>query len=195
MRTKLLMVVQYGAIGLAAGLVFVLVRYSWTPPAPAHALPEFAARTGEPCATCHVSPGGGGPRTLRGMLWAARGRPDQVPQLPGVLIAPGVTDGPELFDIACSACHGAKGEGLFGTALAGTALREGKIRSAIERGRERSGMPAFAGQFTEAQLDALVSYVAGLANGTTAPPPDTYPLEPGIPSCSANPALVTCGGN
>ncbi|MEK6256855.1 MAG: hypothetical protein N2C13_06005, partial [Chloroflexota bacterium] len=35
----------------------------------AHALPEFADRTGEPCSTCHVSPGGGGPRTLRGLLW------------------------------------------------------------------------------------------------------------------------------
>ena len=68
--------------------------------------PEYATLTGEGCATCHVSPGGGGPRTLRGLLWAVRGKPAKVPTLPGVLIAPNVTDGAELYDIACAACHG-----------------------------------------------------------------------------------------
>ena len=76
---------------------------------PAHALPEYAKRTGESCATCHVNPGGGGPRTLRGLLWAAKGRPDQVPSLPNVLLAPGVTDGAELYEIACASCRGLYG--------------------------------------------------------------------------------------
>ena len=194
MKGKLILLLQYGIIALAVIGVFAAVSLL-APPTPAHALPEFAARTGEPCATCHVSPGGGGPRTLRGMLWAARGRPEQVPRLPNVLIAPGVEEGSELYDVACAACHGAKGEGLFGAELAGTLLRERKIRSAIERGRERSGMPSFKDQFTDDQLQALVAYVAGLSNGTIAPPPDTYPLEPGILTCSSNPALVTGGGN
>jgi mono/diheme cytochrome c family protein len=39
----------------------------WAAAQPVHALPEYAARTGEACATCHVSPGGGGPRA--GPLW------------------------------------------------------------------------------------------------------------------------------
>lgn len=185
---------QYGAIALIAAFAFGLVILSGPTPA-AHALPEYANRTGEPCATCHVSPGGGGPRTLRGLLWAARGRPDQVPSLPNVLIAPGVTNGRELYDIACAACHGAKGEGLFGAALTGTALREPKIRSNVLRGRERSGMPSFEGQFTDEQLDVLVTYVAGLASGEIAPPPDTYPLPPGKLVCPSNPAATTCGSS
>jgi hypothetical protein len=46
-------------------------------------LPEYAARTGQACAVCHVNPAGGGPRTVRGLLWVAQGKPDQVPPLPG----------------------------------------------------------------------------------------------------------------
>ncbi len=194
MKEKVILIIQYVAIALAVVGVFGLITLI-APPTPAHALPEFAARTGESCGTCHVSPGGGGPRTLRGMLWAARGKPDQVPQLPNVLLAPGVQDGAELYDIACSACHGTKGEGLFGATLAGTSLRERKIQSTILRGRERSGMPPFQGQFTDDQLNALVAYVAGLANGSIEPPPNSYPLEPGVLTCTANPTLVTCGGN
>ncbi len=174
-------------------LVFAIVSLI-TPTTPAHALPEFAARTGEGCGTCHVSAGGGGPRTLRGMLWAARGKPDAVPQLPGVLLAPGVEDGAELYDIACAGCHGSKGEGLFGTKLAGTSLKARKIESTIKRGRERSGMPPFDGLFSDTQLQSLVDYVAGLANGSIKPA-DSYPLEAGVLKCTTNETLVTCGGN
>lgn len=194
MKSNLIRAVQYGAIGLIA--LIVLGAVSMSAPSPRiHALPEYAGRTGEPCATCHVSPGGGGPRTLRGMLWAAQGRPDQVPALPNVLVAPGVDDGAELYDIACAACHGWKGEGLFGTSLANTTLREAKIRANILRGRKRSGMPAFAGQFTAEQLEVLVTYVAGLASGRIEPPPDTYPLPPSQPTCASNPTPAACGGN
>lgn len=195
MKTNLVRSAQYIAVALLAVVVFGLVTFISTPPKRAHALPEFANRTGEPCATCHVSPGGGGPRTLRGMLWAAQGRPDEVPALPNVLMAPGVTDGSELYEVACAACHGVKGEGLFGTALADTSLRDSKIRSTIERGRLRSGMPAFDGQFSDEQMDALVGYVAGLASGKIEPPPDTFPLEPGILTCVTNSNQATCGGN
>jgi len=200
MKSRLILGAQYGAILLVALVIFALISLS-AASSPAHALPEYAARTGEPCATCHVSPGGGGPRTLRGLLWAARGRPDEVPTLPNVLIAPGVEDGAELYDIACAACHGRKGEGLFGATLAGTALRESKIRSNIVRGRARSGMPSFEGRFTDEQLEALVSYVAGLASGEIEPPPDAYPLPPGQLSCTqaqesiSNATAVACGGN
>ncbi|MBS1252493.1 MAG: Cytochrome c6 [Anaerolineales bacterium] len=194
MNPSLVRWAQYGAIVLIAAFAFGLVILSGPTPA-AHALPEYAERSGEPCATCHVSPGGGGPRTLRGLLWAARGRPDQVPVLPNVLIAPGVTNGLELYDVACSACHGQKGEGLFGATLADTALRESKVRSNVLRGRERSGMPAFEGQFTEEQLDVLVNYVAGVASGQIEPPPDTYPLPPGRLTCGSDSAPAACGGN
>jgi mono/diheme cytochrome c family protein len=160
-----------------------------------YALPEYANRTGEPCATCHVSPGGGGPRTLRGLLWAAKGKPDKVPDLPNVLMAPGVTDGAELYEIACSACHGKNGEGLFGAALANSGLPDNKIRAQILGGRVRSGMPPFKGKFTNDQLDALVTYVAGLASGAATPPPDTFPLAPGQLTCSSSSPNPSCGGN
>ena len=162
---------------------------------PAHALPEFVARTGEPCSTCHVNPGGGGPRTLRGLLWAAQGRPDQVPELGNILIAPGVEDGVELYDIACASCHGASGEGLFGLALSGSGISDTMIRAITLFGLERSGMPGFEGQFTDEQLEALVVYAAGIASGEIEPAPATYPLPPGKLECIVSPETDRCGGN
>ena len=184
---------QYLIIVVMALSVFWVVTL-WAGSRPAHALPEYATRTGEPCATCHVNPGGGGPRTLRGLLWSARGKADAVPQLPGMLAAPGVTDGGELYDIACAGCHGRKGEGLFAINLAGIGVSERAIRSFVVRGIPRSGMPAFESQFTDAQLDALVTFVAGLSSGEIAPPADEYPLPP--PHFKCDPLLTStkCGG-
>lgn len=162
---------------------------------PVHALPEYTKRTGEPCSVCHVNPGGGGPRTLRGMLWAAQGRPDKIPQMGDLLIAPSVEDGVELYDIACAACHGLEGEGAFGVAHTLTILTEDKIRSSILDGRERSGMPSFAGQFTEDQLDTLVEYVTGIASGAIKPAPATYPLQAGQLECTDAGNAKKCGGN
>ena len=45
----------------------------------AGALPEYSAQTGEPCASCHVSPSGGGPRGPRGQAWVASDKPGAVP--------------------------------------------------------------------------------------------------------------------
>jgi mono/diheme cytochrome c family protein len=177
------------------GVALMLVAGLLTGEKPAHALPEYAARTGEACATCHVNPGGGGPRTLRGLLWAAQGRPDQVPVLSNMMVAPGVSDGLELYDIACAGCHGLQGEGLFGAELVGSGLTDRKIRSTILRGRERSGMPAFEGQFTDPQLETLVQFVAGIASGEIPPPSQKYPLPAESFACAQNPAVEKCGGN
>jgi mono/diheme cytochrome c family protein len=181
-------------MAIAAIAVFVLLAID-SPAHPVHALPEYAQRTGESCATCHVNPGGGGPRTLRGMLWAAKGRPDQVPALPDVLLAPGVVDGAELYEIACSPCHGYFGEGLFGRELANTGLKENKIHSNILNGRLNSGMPSFKGKFTDTQLQDLVDYVVSLADGTAVIPPAEYPLDPPAFNCLTQGAPETCGGN
>ncbi len=54
------------------------------------ALPEYAAQTGEPCASCHVSPSGGGIRTPRGQAWVGLGRPGYVPELTEALEELGV---------------------------------------------------------------------------------------------------------
>jgi len=193
MKQKTWFIHSLQLLAIAGIAIFIfLVIASWSNPV--HALPEYAERTGESCATCHVNPGGGG-RTLRGALWAAKGKPDAVPSLPGVLLAPGVSDGAELYQIACATCHGANGEGLFGRELVNTGLKNSKIRSNILRGRLQSGMPAFDGMFTDSQLQALVDYVVSLANGTAEIPPAEYPLESPAFNCSAQSPSSACGGN
>ena len=188
---RILQITGLVCLALATTMVIGLA----TKERPVHALPEFSARTGEACGACHVNPGGGGPRTMRGMLWAAQGRPDEVPTLGDILLAPGVSDGGELYDIGCANCHGFAGEGLFGTALTGTGVSESKVKSSIERGRERSGMPAYEGQFTDEQMEILVAFVAGIASGSIEPPPASYPLSEGELSCNPDPAVDNCQGN
>lgn len=50
-------------------------------PQAAQALPEYSAQTSEPCATCHLSPSGGGPRGVRGQAWVGSDKPGAVPAL------------------------------------------------------------------------------------------------------------------
>ena len=181
-------------LAIAGIALFILLAISSSSNS-VHALPEYSHRTSEACAVCHVNPGGGGPRTLRGALWAARGRADEVPVLPGVLLAPGVDDGAELFEIACSTCHGMYGEGLFGRVIANTGVKPEKIRANILRGRLQSGMPSFEGMFTDAQLQALIDYTSALATGKAEIPPSSYPLESPAFKCTAQSTSIFCGGN
>ena len=57
---------------------------------PTYALPEYATTTGEPCASCHISPSGGGLRTVRGQAWVGGGKPGIVPDLNASLELMGV---------------------------------------------------------------------------------------------------------
>ncbi len=173
-------------------LLVVVFTALWASSKTAYALPEYATRTDEPCAACHVNAGGGGPRTLRGLLWAAKGKPDKVPVLPGILIAPGVTDPIELYQTACGGCHGLKGEGLSAMHLVNTGVGQNDIRNFVLRGIPKLGMPSFEGQFTGAQLDSLVIYVAGLADGSIPPPPDFYRLAPPSFQCGFDQSASTC---
>jgi mono/diheme cytochrome c family protein len=63
------------------GLLFLVTALllASLPASRAGALPEYSAQTGEPCATCHVSPSGGGPRGPRGQAWVASSKPGAVP--------------------------------------------------------------------------------------------------------------------
>ncbi|MBW8011886.1 MAG: cytochrome c [Chloroflexi bacterium] len=194
MKGLLIKIIQLFSLSIV-GIIVILSVGMFTGEQSAHALPEFADYTGEACATCHVNPGGGGPRTLRGLLWSAQGNPEEVPSLGNILIAPGVSDGVELYDIACAACHGISGEGLFGAALVSTGLSERSILNSIVRGKERSGMPSFETQFTEEQLDALVIYVAGISSGSIEPAPIRYPLPQAEFECVDQETLESCGAN
>jgi len=72
-------------------LLGVILALSLISPARSRAMPEYAATVGEPCASCHISPAGGGLRTPRGMGWVAAGKPGQVPSLEEALKLLGVT--------------------------------------------------------------------------------------------------------
>jgi mono/diheme cytochrome c family protein len=177
-------------IGLA--VFFLVTQLSGGVPT-AHALPEYTDRTGESCGTCHVNPGGGGPRTLSGLLWAANGRPDAVPVLPGVLAAPAeITDGLELYDIACAGCHGLRGEGLFAINIAGSGISKAAIESFILDGITGLGMPGFRDQFTQTQLENLVEFSAQLSAGEIILP-DSYELPPPLFTCVPVNDQLSCG--
>ncbi len=172
-------VVRFGQLAFIIGAAIATyfgVQWSLGGERVVSALPEYSTRTGEPCGACHVNPGGGGPRTLRGLLWGARGRPEAIPDLPGLMIAPGVTDGLELYDIACAGCHGYSGEGLFAIDLAGREISRTAARTFIRRGIIDLGMPAFGDQLTEEQLESLSTFVADLGEGLVLT--NEYPLLP-----------------
>ncbi len=57
---------------------------------PARAMPDYATRLGEPCATCHFSPSGGGLRNVRGQAWVAEAKPAAVPSTTDALAILGV---------------------------------------------------------------------------------------------------------
>lgn len=74
-------------IGVVCLLMMILLIL---PTSQARALPEYSVQTGEPCATCHISPSGGGPRGPRGQAWVGEGKPGAVPGLIEALESLGV---------------------------------------------------------------------------------------------------------
>ena len=62
-------------------LLLAALFLAFIPNSAAQGLPEYSSQTGEPCATCHVSPSGGGPRGPRGQAWVASSKPGAVPDL------------------------------------------------------------------------------------------------------------------
>ena len=176
-------IIPRGLLSAALFASLLVVTVTFSAPRPARALPEYAQRTSEPCATCHVNPGGGGPRTMRGLLWIADGRPDKVRVFEGILLAPGVKDAQVLYDSACATCHGSKGEGGSASPLRGFDFSESLIRRRILQGAPQFGMPGFQGQFTDEQLTALAKYVTDLSAGRLVPS-ESYPLLPLPPGAS-----------
>jgi len=194
---KHLRTIAWVALGVLIGLlVFAFQR-------PAHALPEYATRTGQTCATCHVNPAGGGPRTLRGLVWLAEGRPDQVPPLPGSEreVSDSDLDGATLFEtFTCSGCHGPNGEGGVGPALTEVELPADEISQITRNGRgTMMGYPLDA--ISDAELDVIVQYVQALGRGEvgTGSVLEKRPLPPAQLTCgtnlSASPLRADCGGN
>ena len=177
---------------LALGVYLLMTQARGLPAT--HALPEYSPYTGEPCGVCHVSAGGGGPRTLRGLLWAARGRPEQVPELEGMSLAPNVTDGEELYDVVCAGCHGSTGEGLFAINLVGTSISLAANQSFIRYGIPELEMPAFEGKLSDEQIMILADYVTKLSNGEIQLQHE-YQLPPPEFGCDPVATAVACVGD
>jgi hypothetical protein len=66
---------------LSGVLILGMSLWLMLPSSTTEALPEYAAQTGEPCSSCHISPSGGGARGPRGQAWVASDKPGEVPDL------------------------------------------------------------------------------------------------------------------
>lgn len=165
-------------------LLLIIVVLVFSAAQPAQALPEYTERTGEPCSTCHINPAGGGSRTLRGLLWVAKGSPDQVPEVP-IVTPPGPPEvvGKQLYKQLCSGCHGVAGEGVWAASLIAEPLRASRVRDRTSAGV--GIMPAFGKRLTPEQLDAVVEYVMRLNTGKEPPPEKPTLLSPVKFGCSA----------
>jgi mono/diheme cytochrome c family protein len=95
------------------------------------------------------SGGSGGDTVLGGE--AAEGSP---------LIPSEQRQGHALYDQLCASCHGARGEGGIGGPLAEIELSAAGLREVIRQGL--GTMPAFAGQMSDSELDALVAFTQAI---------------------------------
>ncbi len=189
------------AIWVGVGVLLGVVLFvAWKP---VHAYPEYTDRTGQQCTACHVNPAGGGPRTLRGLLWIAEGRPDSVPPLPGSEKA---TDGEELdgatlfTQFECSRCHGVVGEGDVGAALDSTDWPTEKLTDIIRNGFEsmKGYSPAV---LSDEEMNALIPYIQAIGRGEVKSsivlqkrllPPARFPCAA---EAETSPVRTDCGGN
>lgn len=193
---KLFRSIIWISLGVLIGLLVFISR-----PA-VHALPEYADRTNQQCTACHVNPAGGGPRTLRGLLWLAEGRPDEVPALPGSAQqdAAGGLSGEALFlKFECTLCHGTFGQGNVGPALNQIDWLSDRLADII-----RNGSGAMQGyqsdKMSDEELEALVQYVQAIGRGQVRGDPglERRLLPPPQLICNSYlsiSAQTTCGAN
>jgi cytochrome c oxidase subunit 2 len=71
------------------------------------------------------------------------------------------TRGKGVYDRSCMACHGAKGEGGLGKAIAGSAIATGPLdghMDAVVLGVPGTAMQAFGGQLNDVDMAAVLTY-------------------------------------
>ena len=69
--------------------------------------------------------------------------------------------GQAVYDRSCLACHGGKGEGGVGTAIAGSAVATGELGGHLEigvNGVPGTAMQAFGGQMNDVDMAAVITY-------------------------------------
>jgi cytochrome c oxidase subunit 2 len=72
-----------------------------------------------------------------------------------------MTRGKAVYEKACLACHGARGEGGVGPAIAGSAVAQGELGQHLNigvNGVAGSAMQAFGGQLNDVDLAAVITY-------------------------------------
>jgi cytochrome c oxidase cbb3-type subunit III len=99
--------------------------------------------------------------------------------------------GKALFEQRCSTCHGLDAGGAMGPNIQGIPFRLGAdvVKNTIKNGMGGGGMPAFAGQLDDTQIQQIVDYLltlirkdAGTVTGDTAKGKDIY-ASSGCSSC------------
>jgi len=79
--------------------------------------------------------------------------------------------GKQLFEQRCSTCHGLDGGGAMGPNIQGIPFRLGAdpVKAIIKDGMGGGGMPAFAGQLDDAQIQQIVDYLLTLQRKDSTP--------------------------
>jgi putative heme-binding domain-containing protein len=97
---------------------------------------------------------------------SARGRQDSQTAKPE-----DQSPGKQLFEQRCSACHGLDAGGAMGPNIQGVPFRLGAdpVKAIIKNGMGGGGMPAFAGQLDDAQIQQIVDYLLMLQQKDSAP--------------------------
>jgi cytochrome c oxidase subunit 2 len=96
-----------------------------------------------------------------------------------------VSRGKEVYDRACLACHGAKGEGGLGKAIAGSVVAMGATDTHLDvvvNGVSGSAMQAFGGQLNDVDMAAVLTYqrnAFGNNMGDLIQPVDVYNFKKG----------------
>jgi hypothetical protein len=112
-------------LGLLAGTGLLVLLPLLAQPITALATPDIARQTGQPCSTCHVNPGGGGPRNAVGQAFEALPNHDADPAAAWAqLVASGRAGGPAAVQVPAAlprAGDGAVPSG-WGAAVGGAVL-------------------------------------------------------------------------
>ena len=105
-------------------------------------------------------------------------------------IAGDAPKGAAIYQQQCATCHGAKGEGITGTALGNPAMLaltpDHFLRHAIVNGRQDTPMPAFGNTLSESDIDNVTAFLRSRSTGWTAskqvlrkpPPLGGYVINP-----------------
>lgn len=90
--------------------------------------------------------------------------------------------GTDVYAAHCAVCHGGDAEGGAGPPLVGIDVSAEEVAAAIIGGQ--GSMPGFSGVLDEAEIDAVVAYLEGLAQPVT-PEPDETGAEVYAQHCTA----------